>query len=53
MRKNTQLDLPKRVGITNEAHIKLRYLRRLHKKSMAQITINLIDKEYESITKTN
>lgn len=49
MNNQTILDLPKRVGLTGEAHKKLRVLKRYKKESMAQITINLINKEYEQM----
>ena len=49
MWNKTQLDLPKRVGLTNEAHKQLRMIKRIEKKSMAEIVIKLIEEKYKSI----
>lgn len=45
--RKSVLDLPKRVGISDDSYNKLKELKKIIKKSMAQIVIDLIQKEYE------
>ena len=45
--RTTVLDLSKKIGITDEAHKKLKSLKVKKKESMAQIVINLINNEYD------
>lgn len=47
MKRQPKLKLFRAVWLTRESHKQLRDLKKLHKKSMAEIVIDLIKKEHE------
>lgn len=46
--RSSELDLPEKVYLTQEAYQLLRKQKRVQKKSMARITCDLIEKEFKS-----